>query len=155
MVGIALEWEATCDAARRPTSQRLSQSDYLISYTITSSKAWSLAQTQIPTFTTRPRIISDQPAMSHHTFQIEAQSNLLHRFTCLPLELRHHIIELTFTPLKRPEAPLVYIVDPMVNEDFRNQRDESRRQIQHFRDLGAQVTGDGYIETITKIWRAE
>lgn len=93
--------------------------------------------------------------MKHHVVPAEMQPNLLTHFMALPLELLQHIIDLTITPFRPPETPLGYIVDPMVEEDFRNQRNKFQKQIQHFRDLGPQVTGYGYVEKITKIWRGE
>lgn len=93
--------------------------------------------------------------MTRHTPQIKTQADILTRFTSLPLELRQQIVDLTITPFKRPEAPLGYIVDPLVAMDFRTQRDEFQKQMQHLQDLGSQVTSDGYIENITEKWREQ
>lgn len=79
--------------------------------------------------------------------------NLLDRIEFLPLELCQQICEYTITPFKEPEAPLGYIVDPLVSQNFRTQRDRFRKELRCLQRLGDHVLSRRELDQIEKKWR--
>ncbi|TID18382.1 G2/mitotic-specific cyclin-4 [Venturia nashicola] len=79
--------------------------------------------------------------------------NLLDRIESLPLELCQQICEYAITPFEEPEAPLGYIVDPLVCQDFRYQRDRFERELECLKRLGGHVLSRRELDPIEQKWR--